>query len=157
VERNFAESDFMRNKTKILATGAFDILHEEHLIFLKKAKELGGFLIVGIESDLRVKRMKGKGRPINNQELRLKNLLDLKIADKVFILPEEFDKKEDHLFLIEKIKPHILAVSSHTSHLEKKRKIMALVGGKLVVVHNHNPRVSSTKIIKSDLSQKSLD
>lgn len=157
MEENFAESGFMKNKTKILATGAFDILHEEHLIFLKKAKKLGGFLIVGIESDLRVRRIKGEGRPINNQKIRFKNLLDLKIADKVFILPEEFDKKEDHLFLIKKIKPHILAVSSHTSHLEKKRKIMGLIGGELVVVHDHNPRVSSTKIIKSDFIKKLLD
>jgi len=145
------------NRTRVLVTGVFDVLHQEHSIFLKKAKKLGDYLIVGIESDLRVKKMKGGGRPVNNQETRIKNLLDLKIVDRAFVLPEKFSQKKDHIILIKKIKPHILAVSSHTLHLEKKRKIMDLVAGRLVVVHEHNPQASSTKIISSGFCQKLLD
>ena len=108
---------------------------------------MGDFLIIGIESDKRVRKIKGIKRPVNNQKTRVKNLENLKIANEVFILPEKFENKKDHLFLIKKIKPHVLAVSSHTSHLEKKEKIMALVGGRLVVAHKHNPDISTTKIL----------
>ncbi len=133
----------------VLVTGVFDILHEEHEKFLRKASDLADCLIVGIESDSRVQIIKGESRPINNQEVRLDNLNDLKINMRVFILPNEFNKPQDHIDLIKKIKPNFLAVSSHTEHLDKKREIMALVGGEVVVIHNHNEKISSTKIIES--------
>ncbi len=135
---------------KVLVTGVFDVLHEEHLIFLKKAKSLGDYLLVGVESDVRVAQMKGENRPINTQLVRVSQLEKLKIADEVFILPEAFNKPEQHIELIKKIKPKYLAVSSHTKHLEEKQQILEAHGGKVVIVHNHNPKISTTKI----LSQK---
>jgi cytidyltransferase-like protein len=134
---------------KVLVTGVFDILHNEHLIFLNKAKELGDYLVIGIESDVRVKQMKGEGRPINSQKVRKVNLEKLKIANDVFILPEEFTKPIHHKELIQKIKPQILAVSSHTQHLDKKQAILSDLGGKVVIIHSHNPNVSTTKILEN--------
>lgn len=134
-------------QTVVLATGVFDILHQEHINFLTKAKKEGDVLIVGLESDSRVKKIKGEGRPINQQNDRLKNLTSLNIADYVFILPEKFDSPTDHIALITQIKPDVLAVSSHTSHLEEKAKIVEKLGGRLKIVHQHNPGVSSTMLI----------
>jgi len=138
----------MNNEQVVLATGVFDILHQEHETFLRKAKALGGKLVVGIESDVRVRELKGVGRPINNQAQRLAQLQALKIADEVFVLPEVFSKPEDHRALVQKVDATILAVSSHSPHLEKKQKLMEALGGKVVVVHEHNPAISTTKILE---------
>ena len=137
----------MKSK-KVLVTGVFDLLHEEHLIFLRKAKKLGDWLIVGIESDKRVKEIKGSNRPINDQNKRKANLEFEQIADEIFILPEQFSNKEDHIKLITEINPTVLAVSSHTAHLDKKEKIMKLIGGRVEVIHDHNPDISTTLILK---------
>jgi len=136
------------NKTLTLVTGVFDLLHEEHFIFLKKAKNLGDLLLVGLESDVRVRQMKGEGRPINKQEVRLENLQKSGIADFIFILPEKFSKPDDHRQLINKIRPNFMAVSSNTLFQAEKAKILAEFSAKLVVVHDFNPEFSSSKIIK---------
>lgn len=137
------------SKNKVLVTGVFDILHQEHLNFLRKAAELGE-VYLGIESDVRVKKMKGEGRPINGQELRKRNLEALGIAKQVFILPEEFDKPEHHRKLLAEIKPDILAVSSNSDHQDKKASLMQEIGGRLEVVHQHNPDISTTIILQKE-------
>lgn len=133
---------------KVLVTGVFDVLHTEHKTFLEKAKELG-YLIVGVESDVRVTAMKGQGRPIHSQQERVKNLEALGVADEVFILPEEFFLPEHHRSLIQSIEPDYLAVSSHTKHIDKKQKIMSECGGSVVIVHEHNPEVSTTLLLEN--------
>lgn len=132
----------------ILVTGVFDILHQEHINFLKKAKALGDELIIGIESDKRVKQLKGEARPINNEKLRIKNLKLLDIANKVFILSENIGNKKVQENLIKKIKPDFLAVSSHTPFLTEKKEIIEKYGGKLVIVHKENPEISTSKLFK---------
>lgn len=133
------------DKTVVLVTGVFDLLHEEHLNFLQKAKDEGHILIVGIESDLRVKQLKGENRPIWKQEQRMIEIKRTQIADVVFILPEQFSKPADHENLIAQIRPTVLAVSSHTNHQDKKRAIVEKFGGVLAVVYDHNPAVSTTR------------
>jgi cytidyltransferase-like protein len=132
---------------KVLVTGVFDVLHQEHGKFLKAAKKRGDYLIIGIETDNRVKKIKGDSRPINNQNQRKTSLEKLGIADEVFILPSKFTRKTDYQKLIKDISPNVLAVSSHSSHLDVKKRIMKECGGELKVVLNHNPKFSSTKII----------
>ncbi|MFZ5376218.1 MAG: adenylyltransferase/cytidyltransferase family protein [Patescibacteria group bacterium] len=134
-------------KKKVLVTGVFDVLHNEHLHFLQKARELGDWLVVGIESDYRVRQLKGEGRPVNNQRKRLRQLSKLSIADELFILPEKFSSAKDHKKLIAKIRPRYLAVSSHTPRIKEKIEILREFGGEVVVVLEQNPDVSSSKII----------
>lgn len=140
----------MSQKTKktevVLVTGVFDILHQEHLIFLRKAKSLG-YLIVGIESDVRVRKIKGEDRPVNKQAVRLENLRQLNIADQLFILPEQFSSPDDHRALLQKIRPTVLAVSSHSLHLDKKARLMQEIGGRVEIVHQHNPAISTTLLL----------
>lgn len=133
----------------ILVTGVFDILHEEHVAFLRSAKQLGGFLLVGLESDKRVKQLKGPDRPINSELQRLANLQAVSIADAAFVLPEQFSQPSDHEDLIMAIKPTYLAVSEHTAHLDAKAAILAKVGGQVIVVREHNPSVSTTLLLKN--------
>lgn len=144
---NLIEENAKNNKTVVLVTGVFDVLHVEHEKFLKKAKKLADVLIIAIESDFRVKKIKGEDRPLNSQVDRVKNLLKLGLSNNIFILPDKFSNKKNHLELIKTIRPNFLAVSSHTSHLDKKSEIMDMVDGKLVVIHQQNPKFSSTKII----------
>ncbi|NCN45576.1 MAG: hypothetical protein COU63_03515 [Candidatus Pacebacteria bacterium CG10_big_fil_rev_8_21_14_0_10_36_11] len=137
------------NKQKIvLATGVFDVLHQEHMAFLKAAKIEGTMLVVGLESDLRVKSMKGSSRPVYSEQERKRNLEQLKIADLVFVLPEEFSTPTDHLNLLKQIKPAVLAVSSHTAYLDTKKKLMSKVGGEVRVVREYNPDFSTTKLLQ---------
>ncbi len=130
-----------------LVSGVFDLLHQEHRRFLKKARELGGFLVVALESDLRARQLKGEGRPIHSQQLRQTNLEKLVLADLVFILPDDFSQPQHHVQLIEFIRPDFLAVSSHTKNLERKREIVEKFGGELRIVLEHNPEISTTKIL----------
>lgn len=58
------------NKKLVLAGGVFDLLHYGHIKFLKEAKKYGDILIVALESDTTVQRLKGKSRPIFNQQIR---------------------------------------------------------------------------------------
>lgn len=134
-------------KTLTLVTGVFDVLHEEHFNFLKKAEKTADLLVVGLESDVRVKQMKGANRPLFSQEKRLKNLQKLKLADFVFILPERFSKSADHRALIAQIRPDFMAVSSNTLFQTEKAKILAEFGAKLVIVHDFNPAFSTSKIV----------
>lgn len=132
----------------VLVTGVFDVLHQEHITFLKKAKALGGKLVVGIESDARVCRLKGEGRPVNPAPVRCRQLENLAIADEVFVLPEAFDTSDDHRRLLAAMRPDILAVSSHSPHLPEKQQLLQEIGGTVVVVHEHNPAISSSVLLE---------
>ena len=81
---------------KIFVNGTFDILHLGHVALLEYAKSLGDELTVAIDSDIRVKELKGKDRPINEQRERALMLLSLKYVDKVMI----FDTDEDLIELV---------------------------------------------------------
>lgn len=81
---------------KIFVNGTFDILHMGHLAMLNYAKSLGDHLVVAIDSDERVKRLKGEDRPINNVYERRVMLENLKAVDQV----EIFDTDEDLINII---------------------------------------------------------
>jgi bifunctional ADP-heptose synthase (sugar kinase/adenylyltransferase) len=72
----------------------------------------------------------------------------LSFVDCAFVLPDDFVNRDDHRNLIATIRPNILAVSSHSPFIEKKQQIMSEFGGSVKVVHQHNPQVSTTEILK---------
>ena len=73
----------------IFTNGCFDILHVGHINLLEYAKSLGGYLIVGLNSDSSVKKLKGENRPINNEKDRKRLLQSLKFVDEVFIFDND--------------------------------------------------------------------
>jgi cytidyltransferase-like protein len=149
-----AQDTNQKNRTLILATGVFDVLHQEHRNFLGAAKAVGDVLIIGLETDRRVKVIKGVDRPVNNQETRKANLSAWHLANAVFILPEDFHLAHRREELIKLLRPKILAVSSHTEHLEEKARVMGLIGGEVRVVYQHNPETSTTKLLVRQNQQK---
>ena len=143
------EVDTWKNEGKVVvfATGVFDLFHTEHQLFLQKARAAGDVLIVGVETDERVRRMKGSGRPYHSEITRLSQVSDHPAVDKALLLPKNFDRPEHHRGIIALLRPSILAVSRHSDHQDKKRAILEEFGGKLEVVHEHNPSVSTTQLL----------
>lgn len=154
----FALSVRLRALRPVLATGVFDGLHAEHQQFLRNAREYarqqGAPLLVGIESDVRTRQLKGPGRPVHDQASRLAAIQKMGVADEVFVLPESFSSMHDHRGLLFALLPSALAVSSHSLHLEGKRALMAEIGGVVTVVHRHNPAVSTTLLVRNGVYDK---
>lgn len=76
-------------KKVVFTNGCFDILHRGHAAYLEQAKSLGDFLVVGVNSDESVRKLKGEGRPVNNENDRAYLLEMLKPVDFVIIFNEE--------------------------------------------------------------------
>lgn len=151
---SLCEQARVEGKTVVLVTGVFDVLHQEHITFLEKARGLGAVLVVGLEADSRVKELKGEGRPVNMLTQRVVNIERLKIADAVFGLPEKFHELADYRLLLEQLQPDILAVSSHTDFQDVKEKLMAEIAGKVVIAHEHNPSISTTILLNKNLNKE---
>ena len=96
-------NDIKNSKKIVFTNGVFDLLHVGHIRYLNEAKSLGHILVVGLNSDNSVKKIKGPSRPINSLEDRALVLLALKSVDYVV----SFDD-ETPLNLIKKVMPDIL-------------------------------------------------
>lgn len=92
-----------KGKTVVFTNGCFDILHVGHIRYLAGAKQKGDILIVGLNSDASVKKIKGKDRPINTQQDRAEVLAAIESVDFVTIFCESTP-----LNLIKAIKPDVL-------------------------------------------------
>ncbi len=90
-------------KKIVFTNGCFDIIHAGHTHYLKKAKQLGDVLIVGLNSDDSVRRLKGDERPLNNVDDRAEVLLSLKPVDYVVVFDQDTPYK-----LILRVKPDVL-------------------------------------------------
>jgi len=78
-----------KNKKLVFTNGCFDILHRGHVTYLNKAKSLGDFLVVGLNSDNSVKKIKEANRPYNNENDRAFVLDNLKAVNYVIIFSED--------------------------------------------------------------------
>lgn len=117
----------------VLVGGVFDILHYGHLQFLKKAKALGNYLIVALESDKNVKRLKGEKRPIHDQGKRQEMLESLRFVDRVIILADKMESKDYERF-VQIISPQIIAVTAGDPMILEKKKQAKSVGARLVKI-----------------------
>ena len=76
-------------KELVFTNGCFDIIHRGHVEYLNQAKALGKSLVIGVNSDASVRRLKGEGRPVNNENDRAFVLSNLKSVDAVIIFDED--------------------------------------------------------------------
>ncbi len=123
-------------KRVVATNGCFDILHVGHAKYLEQSKALGDLLIVGLNSDKSVRKLKGEGRPINPEEDRAELLAALKAVDYVVI----FDEQDACAFLKEvkpniytkggDYKPNSLPEYNTTQEIGAKIEIIDLVAGK---------------------------
>lgn len=96
-------ADRQTNQRIVFTNGCFDILHRGHATYLQAAKALGDKLVVGVNSDASVKRLKGDGRPINQEEDRAYLLASLASVDYVVIFHEDTPQA-----LLSRVQPDVL-------------------------------------------------
>jgi glycerol-3-phosphate cytidylyltransferase len=135
----------LRDRGKVIVTtnGCFDILHAGHLSYLQEASELGDILVVGINSDSSVKRLKGYNRPINSEEDRATIIAALKPVDFALI----FEEDEPSAFL-DTIKPDIHVKGGDYKPEElPERVVVERHGGKIAILSFKSGH-STTSIIE---------
>ncbi len=129
-----------------LANGCFDLLHVGHVRYLHAAKNLGGRLIVAVNSDESVRALKGEGRPLMPAEERAEILAALADVDAVVIFPER-----DVRALIHEIRPDVQAKGTdYTADSVPERDVVRKFGGRVEIVgdpKNH----SASEMIRSRL------
>src|SRR5580700_381334 len=133
----------------ILANGNFDLLHVGHVRYLRGAKELGGKLVVAINSDESVRTLKGTGRPIMPAEERAEIVAALADVDAVVVFPEL-----DVRALIREIRPDIHAKGTdYTEESVPERGVVAECGGRVAIVGDAKDH-STSEIIRSRLTPR---
>src|SRR5580700_5639739 len=132
----------------VLANGNFDLLHVGHVRYLRGAKELGGKLVVAINSDESVRALKGAGRPVMLAEERAEIVAALADVDAVVIFSEL-----DVRALIREIHPDIQAKGTdYTVESVPERDAVAEYGGRVAIVGDPKDH-STSEIIRSRLGQ----
>lgn len=126
----------------VLVGGCFDFIHYGHVHFLTNAKALGDTLIVALESDENVRRMKGDSRPIHTQEQRKKMLESLSCVDTVVSLPI-MTTDAQYAKLVHDIHPDIIAVTEGDPVYDKKQAHAIAIGAEITVIPKiHTPSTS---------------
>ena len=132
-----------RQEGLVFTNGCFDILHAGHVRYLTAARELGDILIVGLNSDASVRKLKGEGRPVNPAADRAEVLAGLRAVDHVVVFDE--DTAEE---LVRRLQPDIYVKGGDYS-LDRlpESAIVAAYGGRTVLVPMVEGR-STTNVIQ---------
>jgi D-glycero-beta-D-manno-heptose 1-phosphate adenylyltransferase len=126
----------------ILTNGCFDVLHVGHIRYLAGAKALGGFVVVGINSDEQVRRLKGEGRPVQAEAERAEIIASLRSIDAVTI----FDEPNVEA-LIRALRPDIHAKGTdYTERSVPEWETVIACGGRVAIVGDPKDH-SSTELI----------
>ncbi|MGH9517164.1 MAG: adenylyltransferase/cytidyltransferase family protein [Terriglobales bacterium] len=132
-----------------LSNGAFDLLHVGHVRYLHAAKQLGGKLVVALNSDESVRTLKGEGRPVMPAEERAEILAALSDVDAVVIFPEP-----DVRALVREIRPDIHAKGTdYIIDNVPERDTVVECGGRVEIVGDAKDH-STSEIIRSSLGQR---
>lgn len=135
---------YYKNKKIVFTNGCFDLLHTGHLDLLQQAKQLGDILIVGLNSDLSIRKLKGERRPIYNENNRIAFLQLIPYVDWIFT----FDDDDELLSLIEILCPNIIVKGEDYQDKPITGKdFVESIGGKLVFIP-HQYKISTTNIIQ---------
>ena len=132
-------------KRIVFTNGCFDILHSGHVTYLHRARDLGDVLIVGLNTDESIKRIKGKNRPINCLSDRLQVLAGLSSVDHV--IPFGTRSDDTPVPLIEVVRPHVFVKGGdYTKEKLPEADTVEGCGGEIVFI-DHVPGHSTTRII----------
>jgi rfaE bifunctional protein nucleotidyltransferase chain/domain len=142
--RQRAEAWRRAGEKLILTNGCFDVLHVGHVRYLRGAKQLGGRVIVGVNADDTVRKLKGEGRPRVPAAERAEVLAALADVDAVVIFPEP-----DVRALIREIRPDVHAKGTdYTAESVPERDEVAAQGGRVVIVGDPKDHSSSELLRK---------
>ena len=132
-----------QGKTIVFTNGCFDILHAGHVAYLRQAAKLGDLLVVGLNADDSIRRLKGDDRPVNHEADRLLVLSELQSIDYLVVFSEDTPLK-----LIEAIKPDVLAKGAdYTREAVVGHEIVEAHGGRVALIDLVEGR-STTNIIR---------
>ena len=131
------------DKKVVFTNGCFDIIHGGHIEFLQKAKSMGDILVVGLNTDQSVKKLKGENRPIKNEKERANILAALKYIDYITLFNETTPEK-----LILEIRPDILVKGDDY-------KIDDVVGRE--IVEGYGAKVELIPIVKGHSTTNTLE
>ncbi|HXK52965.1 adenylyltransferase/cytidyltransferase family protein [Candidatus Nomurabacteria bacterium] len=148
----YISQDLRRRKKKIIYThGSFDLFHSGHSYLFNKAKKLGDVLIVGVDSDEKVRKFKGERRPVNQHSLRAEMVNNHKDVDIVFSIEGLAENEEDYYVgLYKKLSPHIVVVGNSFGFRNNFRKKLANTEFVLIdLLPEH--QISTTDIIQKVL------
>jgi D-beta-D-heptose 7-phosphate kinase/D-beta-D-heptose 1-phosphate adenosyltransferase len=127
---------------KVWMNGCFDVLHHAHFKMIEHASTFGDMLVIGIDSDERVKQLKGEDRPFHTEEERKYNLERIKGVSKVVI----FNSEEALQELIKSYEPDVFVIGS--DYIDKP--IVGSNYAKSIVFFNRMENFSTTKILSNE-------
>jgi len=130
-------------KRIVLANGCFDLIHIGHIRYLKESKKEGDVLILALNSDTSIQKLKGKGRPVLNEKARIDILSSFSYVDYITTFNEN---DVSHILL--SLKPHVHAKGSdYTEETVPERDIVRSYGGETAITGGVKIR-STTKLIE---------
>jgi rfaE bifunctional protein nucleotidyltransferase chain/domain len=136
-------------KRIVLANGCFDLIHVGHIRYLKEAKAQGDVLVVALNSDYSVHKLKGEGRPILNEEERVEIISSFYFVDYITVFEEA---NVENILLA--LKPHVHAKGSdYTKETVPERETVLSYGGEIVITGG--PKVKNTSEISRKIGLKS--
>ena len=139
----------LRGERVVMTNGCFDILHAGHVSYLKQAKDLGDRLIVAVNNDASVKRLKGEGRPVNQVDRRMAVLAGLASVDWVVPFSEDTPQR-----IIARLLPDLLVKGGDYKIEEIAGGEEVMASGGSVMVLGFEDGISTTKIIENIMANQ---
>jgi rfaE bifunctional protein nucleotidyltransferase chain/domain len=146
--RRTIKAEKAKGRVIILANGCFDLFHAGHIRYLRGAKSKGDILVVAINSDRSVRRLKGKGRPILRQAERAEILSSFSFVDYVTIFGEPMVTK-----VLLALKPDIhVKGSDYTRETVPEKETVKQYGGRVAIVGG--PKIRNTSRVIKDIARR---
>lgn len=139
-----------KGKSIVLTSGSWDMLHVGHMRYLQAAKNEGDILVVGIDSDKKIKKRKGDDRPIVSEKERVEMITHLGCTDYIFI-KKDTDKNN---MLIELVGPDVLILSETTKHKSSKKSEVTQHSKKIKILPAQAETSTSARIRLLHISGK---
>jgi rfaE bifunctional protein nucleotidyltransferase chain/domain len=136
-----------QGKTVVFTNGCYDLLHPGHVRLLEEARSLGDVLILALNSDASVRRMKGPSRPLISENERAAMVVALAAVDAVTLFDEDTPRE-----LIAEVLPDILVKGADWSHFIAGREEVEAAGGRVLTVPLE-PGYSTTNIVEGMINQ----
>jgi D-glycero-beta-D-manno-heptose 1-phosphate adenylyltransferase len=126
----------------VLTSGSFDLIHLGHVKYLARAKELGGILVVGVDSDAKIRRRKGDDRPMVPENERLELLAHQRPVDLIYLKGED----DPQWGLIKAVEPEVLVLTADHSYTDAQLDALREVVGEVVVLERQSSVTTSERI-----------
>jgi D-beta-D-heptose 7-phosphate kinase/D-beta-D-heptose 1-phosphate adenosyltransferase len=126
----------------VLTSGSFDLIHLGHVKYLARAKEFGGILVVGVDSDAKIRRRKGDDRPMVPEAERLEMLAYQRPVDMIYLK----DDDEARWALIKAVEPDVLVLTEDHAYSQAEQEELLEIVGRIEVVKRQASVTTSERI-----------